>query len=621
MFTRTSRAKRRIGAAVLAALVGSLLAFASPANATGTAAAATDRLSGANRYATAADVALDPAWGNGAVSLTIVNGENFPDGLAAAARGNRILLVTKDSIPAETKAALEAMKTTATPAGPGFAANGVEIVGGTGVVSSAVKEELATITGVEPLRLAGADRYATALAVAVKEDADASEGLVVATGTNFPDALAAGPLAAKLNMGIVLTSGGSLSAAVKAHAAQVPVTKTIYIVGGTGVVPQSIEDELNAMGKNVKRLAGADRDATAVAVAAARATTGDNSAVLVNRNGFADALAAGPFAALTGVSGSIMLVGQDSIPAATAQWHADNCLTLGVTAANAGETAANAKVYAIGGTGVISDAVQTGAVAATKCAAVTYTATVANSNIVQGTTQIIQAEGGPQAGKGITLTAVPGSAADALGANAYEFTITDAGNAQTPCATAYSTPNAGKTMITLTVDIVAGTTQKTVADCWNNSQAASLFTATPTDPSVAGYVNFRDTPDPDGNGDGKAAPITAAAPTNGAMTQTVVVTFNQVVRNSNNATTGTVLDYADFTLVATGAQAPDAPATFAPAAGSALGTTYTMVFAGQTNPAKILTAGSSTIAIGAGKVFSHATNLEPAAAAQKFTAG
>ena len=68
----------------------------------------------------------------------------------------------------------------------------VTIVGGTSVVSSAVLEELADIAGTIPTRLAGANRYETALAVA---EANGNSGTVIlATGENFPDALAAGPL-------------------------------------------------------------------------------------------------------------------------------------------------------------------------------------------------------------------------------------------------------------------------------------------------------------------------------------------------------------------------------------------------------------------------------------------
>jgi len=619
LFTRTSRAKRRIGAAVLAALVGSLLAFASPSNAGPTTASATDRLSGANRYATAADVAQDAAWGTNEAGITVVNGDNFPDGLAAAALGKRILLVRADSIPAETEAAIKALEAALVDAavldgGDGDGTNDgvmtITVVGGTGVVSSAVLEQLDALNGDDPVvRISGADRYATALAVAKVEDPTAAQGLIIATGTNFPDALAAGPLAANKNMGIVLVQGSSLSAAVKAHVALVPADKTIYIVGGTGAVSQSIQAEILGMGKTVKRLSGADREATAVAIAGERGTDGDNSAVLVNRGGFADALAAGPFAALPKVSGSIMLVGTDSVPTATANWHAAKCLTLGET----GAPATNAKVYAIGGTGVISDAVQTAAVAATKCPAVTFTATVANSAYVQATTELIQDDGGllvdgPTAGKGVKLTAVAGSDADGAKGNTYRVAINDSATAVTP-STAL-TVAAGVTTITLTVEIpAAGLTQAAMAAAWNSTDGAALFTATPTATSVAGYANFVD------DGNVANADISAAAPTNGAQTQTVVVTFNQAVKNAAGAV-ATSLETTDFTIAG-----DDTIDAFSPVAAAGSATTYTITYAGVTNAANILVAGVSTVVMADGTTFSAATDLKPAITPVKMTAG
>ena len=66
----------------------------------GIAAPAPFRLAGADRYATAAAVA-DVTYTPGD-SITIVNGESFPDGLASAIFGGTILLVDNDSGPAAT---------------------------------------------------------------------------------------------------------------------------------------------------------------------------------------------------------------------------------------------------------------------------------------------------------------------------------------------------------------------------------------------------------------------------------------------------------------------------------------------------------------------------------------
>jgi len=333
----------------------------------------TTRLAGDNRYETAAAIAMAPHWDDefGCIDVSVVSGENFPDGLTAAAYGDRIVLVRQDSIPAATQQALEHLMAIEECGGVS-----IRVIGGTGVISSNVFDALDAMTNGEVVRFAGADRYETALAVA--GDVCECPNIILATGENFPDALAAGPLAIFTNGAIVLNKGESLRPDVKSFIANEDPVK-VWIVGGTGVVPASVEAELRDMGLSVARLAGNNRFSTAAAIAdrlAADVGLG-YSAVLVNGNGFADALAAGPFAALDAVYGSIMLVNIDSIPPATAAWHVANCDTLGrdttkdidvdFEAGPNGEVSIFGNVYAIGGTSVVSDAVLEGAAATAKC--------------------------------------------------------------------------------------------------------------------------------------------------------------------------------------------------------------------------------------------------------------
>ena len=87
----------------------------------------------------------------------VATGENFPDALgasaAAAVQGGPVLLVTKDSIPAETKAELNRLS-------PDL----IYVSGGTAVVSDSVFNELKTYAP-SVIRVAGANRYATAVEV------------------------------------------------------------------------------------------------------------------------------------------------------------------------------------------------------------------------------------------------------------------------------------------------------------------------------------------------------------------------------------------------------------------------------------------------------------------------
>src|SRR5690606_14549102 len=103
----------------------------------------------------------------------IANGLNFPDALAggavAARDGNPILLVTPGSIPAATRAELERLDP-----------QEIVILGETGAVSAAVATELATYAG-DVIRLGGANRYETAIAISTHFYGPGVDRLFVAT--------------------------------------------------------------------------------------------------------------------------------------------------------------------------------------------------------------------------------------------------------------------------------------------------------------------------------------------------------------------------------------------------------------------------------------------------------
>ena len=599
MFTRTTRAKRNIATVALAALVGSLLALSTPAGALDATAASTERISGENRYATAAAIALDTRWDTMTnVDIVVVNGDSFADGLAAAALNRRILLTRADSIPTETADAITTL------AGPTIDINSVTVVGGTGVVSSAVLEELGTLAGVDSVtRLAGADRYETALAVAKSDtETPADDHVVLATGANFPDALAAGPFAIERSATIVLNDGASLRADVKAYLSSI-TTGIIYVIGGEGAVPASVVSEINSMGKTVERISGATREATAVAVAdkAALLTLEvEHSAVLVNRDGFADALGAGPFAAQADIEGSIMLVGADSVSADTAGWHEASCQNLGGQVSAGGATDPDGKIFAIGGTAVISDSVLATAGAASKCPDVTLTATVTNSAYAQATYEVEQnAGGGPASGSGPTLTAVAGSIVDGAAGNDWTITITDAADGT---ATSATVDSIGRTLAFNIAIPAAGLSQADFVAAWNGlGTTSALFTA--AEEPVVGNTGFADGSNP--------TVAKNATPVDGSQTQTIVVTFSEAVDNGAGAT----LAATDLTFgkAVTAAMA-------SPLAGTTGGATvYTLVIS-QSDPDLVLVAGTDTVAAGA-NVDSVLTDKAASTTAVKLTAG
>ena len=150
-----------------------------------------------------------------------------------------------------------------------------------------------------PSRLAGADRYATA--VAVSQESFSSAGTVVlARGDDFADALSAGPLAAALDAPILLVQpGGRLSPGTVAEIRRLGATRALPI-GGTGAIPDSVRTQLPAgVSLDPNRPQGANRYETSVAVAKQlEARLGGKKLEVFAATGldFADAIAAVPAA-------------------------------------------------------------------------------------------------------------------------------------------------------------------------------------------------------------------------------------------------------------------------------------------------------------------------------------
>lgn len=161
-------------------------------------------------------------------------------------------------------------------------------------------------TSVTVTRLAGNDRIATAVAVSSHTfpAAGSAKGVVLATDMAYPDALAGGPLAAHVGGPLLLTGNSSLDPATQAEIQRVlPSGATVYLVGGDQALSTAIDASLASLGYRTVRVAGADRFATAVAVANALG----NSATVFEASGiaFPDAVSAGPAAIANG--GAILL--------------------------------------------------------------------------------------------------------------------------------------------------------------------------------------------------------------------------------------------------------------------------------------------------------------------------
>jgi putative cell wall-binding protein/uncharacterized protein YkwD len=260
---------------------------------------------GATRYETAVE-ASKLAFPKGASTVVIATGRSWPDALGGTALAGvlngPILLTDTNALPASVTQELTRL-----------GASRAIIVGGTGAVGTAVESELVKRFGTGKVeRIAGSDRYQTADKVAARviaERGSAYDGMAfVATGLNFPDALAAAPVAASEGWPIFLVNPSAPSSAVN-RPAMTPVTD-IAILGGTGAVSAGVETELNKrLGEDsVERVSGACRYSTAAAVACWATERTDlrwSGLGIATGEGFPDALAGG---VLQGKRGSVLLL-------------------------------------------------------------------------------------------------------------------------------------------------------------------------------------------------------------------------------------------------------------------------------------------------------------------------
>ena len=202
-----------------------------------------DRIGGDDRYETARMIAaavvaeLGVAYDGTAFAAT---GANFPDALGAsplaAANGWPIYLVNPAlGADATLIAAMQA--------------DGVAdllVLGGEAVVSADAESGLAAGVPCTTDRLAGDNRYETACDVATYGITDGGlswNRLAIATGTDFPDALAGGVMQGRAGSVLLLTPGTSLDAGVAAIlTANASVIDEVRFLGGTAAVTDVVRD-------------------------------------------------------------------------------------------------------------------------------------------------------------------------------------------------------------------------------------------------------------------------------------------------------------------------------------------------------------------------------------------
>ena len=419
MSIRSKRSTTRSFAAVIAAaLIASLLALvAGPASAVtplnkSSATSADGRVSGDDRYGTATAAASSYLTRRGSLTswnrVVVVSGDNFPDALSAASLAGSytapiILMPSDGSLPTVVKewglTKRDQIQANSTAA----ASFKFVIVGGTSAVPDAGVQALLDVVNAGDLtpatmtRISGANRAATAKAVATQTNAAgsytilaAAKEIFVANEASFADAMAIAPYAFNAAAPVLLTGKDSLGAdalAVLKTYKTLGGTK-VKVLGGTAAVSDQVIQDIVINGaiplSSIGRIFGADRYATSVAIQNyVDASSVNNSnfdashVVMVNGQNFADGLAAAPYAGHgTGGAARLMYLTEAS----------------GVSSSVSAKMTTHAKsdfptnVYAVGGTSAVSADVIAGVTTAAQALNTTSTLTCVENSTATSVT-------------------------------------------------------------------------------------------------------------------------------------------------------------------------------------------------------------------------------------------
>ena len=204
----------------------------------GLAPGGASRLSGADRYETAAAVSR-ATFGQGVPVAYIATGANYPDALgavpAAGVEGGPILLVRPNGVPNATRAELGRLKP-----------QRIVVLGGTSAINATVASQLQAYTPTQVQRRSGADRYETAVNVSRASFGPSVTRVFIATGANYPDGLAGGPAGAVSRGPLLLVRTDVLPTSVRNELLRLSPQR-VTILGGMNAVNESVRAQIDAL--------------------------------------------------------------------------------------------------------------------------------------------------------------------------------------------------------------------------------------------------------------------------------------------------------------------------------------------------------------------------------------
>lgn len=194
-------------------------------------------------------------------------------------------------------------------------------------------------------RIAGDNRFGTAAALSQTGWPGGAKTVILATGKNWPDALASAPLSRKLDAPLLLVTPSELPTETAEELVRL-APERIVVLGGEDALSSEVASAAAAavgLGSSaVERIAGASRYDTAALIARRVGVPGSGKVVVVTGENPADAVSVAPYAGRNSLP--ILLVQPSSVPTSVASFLADNRATWTST-------------IGVGGTRVLSDQV------------------------------------------------------------------------------------------------------------------------------------------------------------------------------------------------------------------------------------------------------------------------
>ena len=193
----------------------------------------TERISGSSRYATAANIA--EKTNSAPDEVFFVVGTSYADALSissvAAIKNAPVIYINKDGdINADTAKYLAKLKAKNCVYNTYF-------IGGKGAISDEIMKKVCDLLGANNNRISGKNRYETCVEINHWfRDLFAKGTACLATGTNFPDALAGGVFAANKYAPLILTSPTVTEPQHKYFTTY--QAKSVYVFGGEGAVSE-----------------------------------------------------------------------------------------------------------------------------------------------------------------------------------------------------------------------------------------------------------------------------------------------------------------------------------------------------------------------------------------------